>query len=199
ALVGAGGDQLGPVGVDLVAEGPGFVVAGPPRSGRSTALLTMAQSLLEQDVPVVLVTPRRSPLAALSGAPGMVAVFDAEAGDDALREAVAGRSRCAVIVDDAELLKDTPLDDVLADLLRQARDSERGFIVASTTDDLKSAYRGFLADALRSRSGLLLSVRSPDEGDVFGVRLPRNQSSIGPRGRALLFRLGVTMPIPIAI
>src|SRR5262249_58371302 len=116
-----------------------------------------------------------------------------------VREPCAGRSRGGVIVDDGELLKGAPLDDVLADLLRQARDSERGFIVASTTDDLKSAYRGFLADALRSRSGLLLSVRSPDEGDVFGVRLPRNQSSIGPRGRALLFRLGVTMPIPIAI
>ena len=198
ALLGAGGDQLGPVGVDLVAEGPAFVVAGPPRSGRSTALLTMARSLLEQGVSVVLVTPRRSPLADLAGAPGVLAVLDAEADDASLRQAVADRARCAVVVDDAELLKDTPLDDVLAELLRQARDTERGIILASTTDDLKSAYRGFLSDALRSRSGLLLSVRSPDEGDLFGVRLPRNLSSSGPRGRGLLIRLGVTMPVQIA-
>ncbi|HEU4912346.1 MAG TPA: FtsK/SpoIIIE domain-containing protein, partial [Actinomycetes bacterium] len=41
ALVGVGGDEAGPVGVDLVRDGPAFVIAGPPRSGRSTALATM--------------------------------------------------------------------------------------------------------------------------------------------------------------
>jgi DNA segregation ATPase FtsK/SpoIIIE, S-DNA-T family len=81
ALVGVGGDELSPVGVDLLAEGPGFTVAGPPRSGRSSVLVTMARSLLdprvgEGTVPLVLVTPRRSPLRMLEGWPGVLSLLD---------------------------------------------------------------------------------------------------------------------------
>ncbi|TDD58522.1 FtsK/SpoIIIE domain-containing protein, partial [Actinomadura rubrisoli] len=62
ALVGVGGDTLAPVGIDLLNEGPGFTVAGPPRSGRSTTLRTIVHSLLDPAiggglVPVVLLTP----------------------------------------------------------------------------------------------------------------------------------------------
>ncbi|MFC7645047.1 FtsK/SpoIIIE domain-containing protein [Streptosporangium lutulentum] len=57
ALLGAGGDSLTPLGVDLLAHGPGAVIAGPPRSGRSSALLTATQSLLSRGIPTVLVTP----------------------------------------------------------------------------------------------------------------------------------------------
>lgn len=57
ALLGAGGDSLAPLGVDLLAHGPGAVIAGPPRSGRSSALLTATQSLLSRGTPTVLVTP----------------------------------------------------------------------------------------------------------------------------------------------
>jgi S-DNA-T family DNA segregation ATPase FtsK/SpoIIIE len=199
ALVGVGGDELGPVGVDLLAEGPGFVVAGPPRSGRSTALLTMVHSLLARDVPVVLVTPRRSPLRELAGTPGVLAVLEAEADRDAVTAAIGGRQRYVVVVDDAELLRDAPLDDALADVLREARDGEHGMIIAGATEDLKSAYRGFAADALRSRSGLLLAVQSADDGDVFGIRLPRNAGSGGPIGRAILVRLSNTLPVQVAL
>ena len=48
-------------------EGPGLVVAGPPRSGKSTTLLTMARWLLRQGTEVVAITPRRSPLRASRG------------------------------------------------------------------------------------------------------------------------------------
>ena len=43
-LTGAGGYQLSPQSLDVGAEGPGLVVAGPPRSGRSTTLMTVARS-----------------------------------------------------------------------------------------------------------------------------------------------------------
>jgi S-DNA-T family DNA segregation ATPase FtsK/SpoIIIE len=199
ALVGVGGDELGPVGVDLLAEGPGFVLAGPPRSGRSTALQTMVHSLLARDVPVVLVTPRRSPLRDLADAPGVLAVLDADADRDALTDAIGGRHRYVVVVDDAELLRDTPLDDALADVLRAARDGEHGVVLAGVTEDLKTAYRGFAADALRSRSGLLLAVQSADDGDMFGIRLPRNAGTGGPIGRAILIRLSNTLPVQVAL
>ncbi|MFL6056820.1 MAG: FtsK/SpoIIIE domain-containing protein [Actinoallomurus sp.] len=200
ALVGAGGDELGPVGVDLLAEGPGFTVAGPPRSGRSTVLMTMVTSLLdprigEGTVPVVLICPRRSPLRDLRGEPGVLAVL--EGPDDAYRfeEIVESQSRYVVVVDDAELLDTAPFDDVLVRALREARDAEQAVIIAGTTQDLARGYSGFIADTRRSRTGVLLAVRSPDDGDVFNLRLPRQISVDGPTGRALFIRLGQTMPI----
>ncbi len=42
ALVGVGGDELTAFGIDLAREGGGFVIAGPSKTGRSTALLAVA-------------------------------------------------------------------------------------------------------------------------------------------------------------
>lgn len=180
ALFGAGGDSLAPLGVDLLAHGPGAVVAGPPRSGRSTALLTATHSLLSQGTPTVLVTPRRSPLCTLVDTPGVLAVLDAN-GD--LHEAVAGQDRYVVIVDDAELISaDSPLGTALEQVLRSGRDGEHGMIIGGSTGDLTTAYRGFAAEARKGRTGLLLSVQSPADGDLFTVRLPRGAVG-GPGAR----------------
>src|SRR5207248_2649690 len=65
AMVGVGGDELAPQGLDVRDEGPGLVVAGPPRSGKSSTLLTMARWLLRQGTEVAAIIPRRSPLRAL--------------------------------------------------------------------------------------------------------------------------------------
>ncbi|WP_244893992.1 FtsK/SpoIIIE domain-containing protein [Planobispora rosea] len=196
ALLGAGGDALAPLGVDLLAQGPGAVVAGPPRSGRSSALLTATRSLLSHGTPVVLVVPRRSPLSTLVDEPGVLAVLDAN-GD--LSEAVAGQERYVVIVDDAELISaDSPLGAALERTLRTGRDSEHGLIIGGATGDLTSAYRGFVAEARKSRTGLLLAVQSPGDGDLFAVRLPRGAVG-GPPGRGLLLTLGRITPIQTAL
>ncbi|MEU4828047.1 FtsK/SpoIIIE domain-containing protein [Actinomadura sp. NPDC023710] len=204
ALVGVGGDTLAPVGIDLLGEGPGFAVAGPPRSGRSTTLRTIVQSLLDPAVggglvPVVLVTPRRSPLRLLAGRPGVLGVLtsDADAGD--LERAIGDEHRYTVVVDDAELLDETELDEALTAVLRTARDGEHAVVIGGTTDDLGRGYRGFLSDTRRSRSGVLLSVDSPDDGDLFGLRLPRNAPLGGPTGRGLFVAAGATTRIQVAL
>ncbi len=204
ALLGVGGDQLGPVGVDLMAEGPGFTIAGPPRSGRSTVLLTMVRSLLDPEigegtVPVVLVCPRRSPLRLLGGQPGVLSILDADSDDIALDAALRDHSRYVIAVDDAELIDRTDLADPLTDQLRLARDGEHAMIIAGTGEDLGRAYNGFIADCRRSRSGMLLKVESPDDGEVLGLRLPRNNSGFGPIGRALAVSLGTSTPVQGAL
>ncbi|MGD0245423.1 MAG: FtsK/SpoIIIE domain-containing protein, partial [Streptosporangiaceae bacterium] len=104
AMVGAGGDELAPQGIDIAEEGPGLVVAGPPRSGRSTTLVTMARSLLAQQTPVLVIAPRRSPLRSLEGTPGVLAVLGAEIDVDFLRATLNPLERYVVLVDDAEML-----------------------------------------------------------------------------------------------
>ncbi|MQA95043.1 MAG: cell division protein FtsK [Streptosporangiales bacterium] len=197
-VFGVGGDELAPLGVDLSFDGPGFTVAGPPRSGRSTTLITMTRVLLDRGVPVVCVTPRRSPLRDLTGTDGVLDVLGAESSPERLTEAIAGHDRYVVVVDDAELLSDSALGPELDKILVSGRDAEHGMIVAGTTDDLASTYGGFTVTARRSRHGLLLAVRDPADGDLLGVRLPRNLPP-GPAGRALFAHHGRTTPVQLAL
>ncbi|GAA0596225.1 FtsK/SpoIIIE domain-containing protein [Actinomadura livida] len=223
ALVGVGGDTLAPTGVDLLAEGPGLTVAGPPRSGRSTTLRTIAHSLLDPAVggglvPVVLVTPRRSPLRLLSGHPGVLGVLTRDSGAADLAEAIGDEHRYAVIVDDAELLREgqggEELGGALRDVLRTARDGEHAVVIAGTTAELArghgdsrhrdsrhgdSRHRDFVSDVARSRSGVLLSVESPEDGAVLGLALPRNTPPGGPTGRGVLVAAGRTAQIQVAL
>src|SRR6185436_17047704 len=53
ALAGIGGDELTALGPDLTAGTPGFIIAGPGRSGRSTILLSMTRSLLSGGTQVI--------------------------------------------------------------------------------------------------------------------------------------------------
>ncbi len=198
ALVGAGGDELAPQGLDVRDEGPGLVVAGPPRSGRSTTLMTMAGGLLRAGTPVVAITPRRSPLRSLEGKRGVLAVLGGDAPPDTLLAAVEDTERYVVLIDDAELLVNGPLSDPLEKLLRSGRDADHGLIVAGSTGDLTRAYSGFVPAALKSRCGVLVAVDSPSDGDLFGVRLPRNAGP-GPLGRGLLVRPGTVLPVQLAL
>jgi S-DNA-T family DNA segregation ATPase FtsK/SpoIIIE len=197
ALLGAGGDDLTPQGLDIGDEGPGLTIAGPPRSGRSTTLVTMASSLLSRGTPVLVLTPRRSPLRSLAGQAGVIAVLDGDVKPDDVTEAVAGKDRYVVVVDDAELLFNGPLSAPLEKILASGRDGEHGLIIAGATGDLTRAYSGFIKEALKSRCGVLVAVDSPNDGDLFGVRLPRNAGP-GPLGRGLLVRPGTTAPLQLA-
>ncbi|RJL33548.1 FtsK/SpoIIIE domain-containing protein [Bailinhaonella thermotolerans] len=199
ALLGAGGDELAPYGVDLLSQGPGCVIGGPARSGRSSALVTAVRSLTGRGVPVIAVTPRRSPLRDLGAADGVVGVLPGDATREDLAALTSGLARYVVVVDDAELISpDSPLGQALEDVLRTGRDAEHGLLIAGTTGDLASAYRGFVAEARKARTGLLLSVQSPTDGDLFNVRLPRNAGG-GPAGRGLLVHLGTLIPIQAAL
>ncbi|MCT9089148.1 FtsK/SpoIIIE domain-containing protein [Streptomyces sp. ASQP_92] len=196
ALLAVGGDELAPVGVDLEESGPGFVIGGPPKSGRSTALMCAAESLLAQGTPLVLVTPRRSPLRDLEGRTGVLGVLDAEAREDDLEELVekAGGRPYVVLADDAELLHDTRLDEALEALLRKGVDGGLGVIAAGTTDSLSSQYRGFVTAARKSRNGLLLTPQTSQEGELFNIRLPSNTGS-GQPGSGLLVSGGAFRPV----
>jgi len=185
-VIGVGGDELRPFVIDLSAGG--FVIGGPARSGRSTALLSVAGQL---DLPIVAIAPRKSPLQDL---PGCITDLTAT-------EQLATRfddGPVAVLVDDAELVVDSPLGPVLERFARTARDDGSVFVVAGTTDVLVTGYRGFVVDLRRSRCGLLLCPTSPADGDLLGVRLARG--SIGPLhpGRGVLVEQGSPTPLQVA-
>jgi DNA segregation ATPase FtsK/SpoIIIE, S-DNA-T family len=198
ALVGAGGDELGPLGLDIRDQGPGLTVAGPPRSGRSATLLTMATSLLASGTSLLVLTPRRSPLRSLDGQPGVIGVFGSDLKPDDLTATVSDLDHYAVVIDDAEMLFNGPLSAPLEKILASGRDGEHGLIIGGATGDLARAYSGFIKETLKSRCGVLVAVEAPTDGDLFGVRLPRNAGP-GPLGRGLLVRPGTVTPVQLAI
>ncbi|MFN2540037.1 MAG: FtsK/SpoIIIE domain-containing protein [Mycobacteriales bacterium] len=191
--VGVGGDELSLLGVDLAVHGPGFTIAGPPGSGRSTALVGLAAGLLASGTTVCALAPRPSPLRDLAGA---VHVADA---DQLVRALTSATGRLAVVVDDAELLLASPVADVLAQLLRDGRDTGHALVVAGGLAELGVAFRGFAADVRRSRSGLLLGLTSPLDGELLGVRLPRSAVAPGPVGRGLLIRNGQVTAVQVPL
>ncbi|MFF9330179.1 FtsK/SpoIIIE domain-containing protein [Streptomyces sp. NPDC014776] len=194
ALFAVGGDELQPLGVDLEEAGPGFVISGPPKSGRSSTLVTAATSLLRRGTEVVLVTPRRSPLRELVSVPGVLGSLDGDSTADDLEALTdSARGPYVVVVDDAELLYDTQLDEALEEVLRRGMDGGLGLIAAGAVDTLSSQYRGFVVQARRSRTGLLLSPQGSQDGEMFSIRLPANVGG-GPTGRGLFVQGGETVP-----
>ena len=200
--VGVGGDELAAVTVDLALLGPGFTIAGPARSGRSTALLAVARSLLAAGTQLCLVAPRPSPLRDLAGLPGVLRVVtDTEPRpEDLVGTFHEATGPFAVLIDDAELLHPSDLQPLLQQVLRDGRDLGHCLIIAGTTDELAGAFRGFTADARKSRSGLLLSPQSHLQGELLGARLARSAAFSGPPGRGLLLTPGhvvlVQVPAP---
>jgi S-DNA-T family DNA segregation ATPase FtsK/SpoIIIE len=195
AIVGVGGDELAAHGPELRSGARSFVVAGPPRSGRSTVLLTMARSLLAAGTSLVVATPRPSPLRDLEGVAGVRAVFTGS--DIPAIELVAALESaggpCVVLIDDAELLRECDAADVLLSVMRSGDDRPQGLVIAGGADDICTGFSGWQIDVKKSRQGALLSPQGTTDGDLIGVRLPRSIVG-GPvvPGRALL-HLGDTV------
>lgn len=187
--LGIGGDALDLHGLDLSGTAVA-VVAGPARSGRTAALRFAVAAAVRRGSRVLAVCPRGGPLAdAVAAASGVVVGESSpDAFADALRALPAGS---LVAVDDAELLRESPLVPVLTALMRQAREKGWGVLVAGETSQLASGLSGWVADARRGRQGLLLSPQTLLDGEAVGARLARSAlvASVHP-GRGLLVAPG---------
>jgi S-DNA-T family DNA segregation ATPase FtsK/SpoIIIE len=188
ALVGVGGDELNAIGVDLGTDSPGFVVAGPPKTGRSTALLSIAKSLTAGGTNIVVICPRRSPLEALSGETNVAKVFSGRPDPADLGAAVttaAANGPVVIIVDDAEAFARSEADEALRDWLRDAPPGQATVVVGGNLEDVRSEMRGVVAEAKKPKAALLLSPGSSMDGDIVGIRLPKNLTGRMPAGRGI--------------
>lgn len=145
--------------------GSAALVAGPPRSGRTTALVSLAEAALQAGRAVVVVRPE----------PGPFAPLDAEIVDPDDHAGLAARldrpdAPVLVLVDDADALDaDHP---VLAPLLaRRAR--HLAVVAAGRNDRLRSSWSHWTRDVRADRRGLLLEPDLDLDGDLLGARLPR--------------------------
>ena len=196
-VLGVAADESAAVSLTRQEIGSAFLVTGAARSGRSSALLTIAGQLSGRRL--VVSCTDRSPLAAMTGAVHLprddqdhaVAMLDALCGGTAVMP--------DLVVDDIDLLPDGQLSTRLEELLRAGPVDDRVIAVSAAADVAATVFRGPLAQARRSRVGLLLCPTSRQDGELFGIRLSRPALSDDPAGRGWLVRNGVATRLQVAV
>jgi DNA segregation ATPase FtsK/SpoIIIE, S-DNA-T family len=185
--LGVGGDELTLFTHDFVDDTATFIVGGSARSGKSTALMTMARHVLGAGGNVVAVAPRESPLRTLAGTPRVAVVEDAAIGADALRSLLPADGFTLVIVDDAEMLKETEAEPVFRSIMDSERGRSVGLVLGGDVEGVGSGFRGWQVDAKKARRGMLLAPLNTVDGELIGARLSKSLVG-GDRiaGRALL-------------
>ena len=173
--LGIGDSTLGPVGL-LLREGEHALVTGPTRSGKSTALMTLA-AVARAALPGVRISailPRRSPV---GGCPAVDEVIEPEA-LDRLGERDGPH---LLLVDDAELVEDARLSH----LIRERRAGIR-VVAAGTADSLRTLYGHWTQEVRRSRAGCALRPNLVVDGDLWQTPLPKRGPNRFPAGRGYL-------------
>jgi S-DNA-T family DNA segregation ATPase FtsK/SpoIIIE len=168
-VLGVCGDDCTPVAVDLVATDSRVLVAGPPRSGCSTVLLTV----LEQSAQSAVVASARSPLlpAAREMNHPVVSTADDLPGTGVL------------LVDDVHLVTDTALGDAIAAWV-DAGVTGRAVVAAGRADVVALGYRGLIGRLRAQSCGILLRPRASD-ATILGIELTRTRTVL-PAGRGFL-------------
>ena len=199
-VLAIGGDDLVWYGPDLTRY-PGFAIAGPALSGKSTALMVLAESFLAAGSEVLALAPRESALRGLDGKDGVLAVFREDKPDPVkLVERInAADGPLAVLVDDAELLVGHPsTEEILTKVLASARDRNRALVVASSAAQLGRTTRSFLTAVPQlTRCGLLLTPEDRGQAMLFGARLPGNSVFTRPAGRGFLVQANQAMLVQV--
>ncbi len=179
--IGVGDATLGPVGLTLY-DGEHALVAGPPRSGRTTTLQTIASVIraAKPDMMIVAIAGARSALASTAA----IDCCLAPDGDETWAQAFESASGpLLILVDDAELVDDSAGD--LQAMLDQRRPGLH-VVGAGRTEALRGLYGHWTRTIRASRNGLLLQPDPDLDGDLFGARLPRRPPVTMAPGRGYL-------------
>lgn len=173
-LVGVGGDELTAFAPDMTRTSS-FIVAGPGKSGRSSVLLGAARSVLATGGRVIAVAPRPGPLRDLAGEPGVLGVFhDGLATSEQLEELIgAAGAPVLVVVDDGEGLRDAAAAELFLRIVK-GQVPDCFVLLGGHAEGVAAGLSGWQVEAKKARQGLLLSPQGMSDGDLVGVRVPRN-------------------------
>jgi S-DNA-T family DNA segregation ATPase FtsK/SpoIIIE len=176
-------------------RGP-LLVAGPPESGRTTALALLGVQL--RDRRIAISCSDQSVLLALPGSihlPHDDQDHAAELLDSLCRS---GEPAPHVLIDDVDRLGEGPLWSRLEQLLRAPLGDGQLIALAGLTDALSMAFRGPVAAARRTALGLLLTPTTAHDGELFGIKFAHRPGEGDPPGRAWFARRGKAVAVQLA-
>ena len=181
-----------------------FIVSGPPGSGRTTALHTLAAALRgwRSDARLHYFGPRRSPLASLNLWDGRSCGGTEAAGAARLLAAeislpaATGPPYVVVIEGIADFLMGEA-DIALQELVRQCL-AEDHFVIAEGEATTMLSPTGLLGLVKASRRGIALQPDAGDGSQIYRTQFPRINRAEFPPGRGLLVGGGGTTVIQVA-
>ena len=177
------------------------LVTGPPRSGKTTTLATIAQAASAARLPLFHVHVRPTPL---GHAPfwGKVA-RGAEDGAALLERVIQALpklgKRVVVVVDDLGELADSEADTALVELIRLGREHPVTIVAAVDNTVARRQYTGALPEMRKDGVAVLLNPDPDTDGDLVGVALPRRTRGAMPEGRGYLAQRGTAELIQVAL
>lgn len=193
--LGLGGDDAAPVSLPLGRGRGRVLVAGPHRSGRSSALATLGEGLVGQGRHVATVCPRPSPLSSWTVARGCLQLTQLDA--DQLVAARRADPDLCVLVDDGELVDGSPVERALLEMARLVDTTDGVIVLAAELTRANGSFRGLVPEVSRDGVGVLLGAGSPADGDVLGVRL--QPDTVRRPGRGHLVVDGLATALQVAL
>lgn len=197
AVVGIRDSDLLPATISI--RDGNFVVLGPYRGGRTTALETIVTSLKRgaPDLEMHLLAPRPSRLAALDlwtdvakGATHCAEWIRSWAAATAEAPVTEAEPTSVVVIDDGQELMEDDIADALALIVRRGRDSGTRFLVSIERQAARRAFGGWFTEMKKDGNALLLQPDLDVDGDLFSVRLARTSGSLNAPGRGYLVQRG---------
>jgi len=198
-------DDFGPVTVSI--RDTHLFIAGPYRSGRTSALESIAGGLRDATPGLELhaLLPRRRSTSGFDG------YTSAARGAEQCRELAARlaaitteraasdvRSPLVVIIDDGSELSDGPVANDLETIVRRGRDVGVRVVMAIEVQTARSAFAPWIKEVRKDGYGLLLSPNADMDGDLLGVRLPRTSTTAFPAGRGYLVDSAIVRLVQVA-
>ena len=194
--IGIAEADLRPMSVALY-QGEHMLIAGPVRSGKSSVLIGIGESLRaaarEQGQPLEVwaLGGRRSPVHQTD--------FDRVADtDDAAEFLVSARVQTVptvILIDDAEQFDDS--DGLITQLIQNAG-PDTHIVAAGRADDLRTMYAHWTKTIRRARCGGLLQPNVDYDGELLGVRLPRRAPVEMRPGRGYAVQGGIAQLVQAA-
>ena len=180
--VGIAEHNLKPVALELY-EGEHALIGGSPRSGKSTLLQAIADSVMKQrdrgetNAQVWVMCTRRSPLAYRD--------FDRKATTAQDIASLAAELEIIeepvlLLIDDAERIEDA--EEGIANIIKAESPYIR-IIAAGKPGDLRTMYSHWTKAVRKSRTGVLLQPHIDYDGDMFSLNLPRRSPVALTTGR----------------
>ncbi|MBM6404376.1 FHA domain-containing protein [Phycicoccus sp. CSK15P-2] len=188
-LLGLAGPTAGAWAWQPAVHGRRLLVAGPPRSGRTTALATLAASATAADRPVAVVSPTTGP--GRWPCP-VLGPDDADTLVTLRRE----HPEMVLLVDDADRLSDSAVLPVVAEIAALVDRDHGAVAVATTTSGLLGRFRGLDVDVARHGTGVLLRPARHD-GDLLGVARVDVPAVQGLPGRGVVVVDGVASALQV--
>jgi DNA segregation ATPase FtsK/SpoIIIE, S-DNA-T family len=185
--LGVEAEELEPAVLELPAGGHALL-AGPPRSGKTTALVQIAHLVRRADPTAVVLAlcSTDSPLYGLDPLDGAGHLPDLKG---VVRGALTDDRRWVLLVDDAPRVVD--VEGVLGRVLGSGRPGLH-LVAAGRVDDLRAGLTHWARPIRQSRTGLLLQPNLAADGEVLQTRLPRRVASpLSAPGRGFVVNDGV--------